>query len=294
MPQPPPEGMNWGSPGRPAQLSFTRLLADAVADMSTSGYVSRERIEMWLSLLRNAAERELGPVTNIDDMVKRGLGATFKKLVDDGKVITYVPGVARFNIQMVRPQLRAELDRRIMASADLIKLHRREVIERTLQRFTGWSTSIPPGGDDTIDKRETRTDIGKSLAQFKYERRRVDIDQGHKLIANISEIVGLDAGAIAGVWHDHGEHDKAYNARPDHMDRAGKIYLVRDSWAHSEGLIKALNGYTDEITKPAQEPFCRCRYTWITSPRRLPDQFLTNKGQEWVERGRIEALRRAA
>ena len=33
-----------------------------------------------------------------------------------------------------------------MASAKLIKLNRDAAIERTLQRFSGWSTSIPVGG----------------------------------------------------------------------------------------------------------------------------------------------------
>lgn len=275
-------------------LNFQQLLSRAIADMAATGYTSRERIEDWVVLLRNAAERELGSDADIDGILSRSLGAQFRRLIDNGRVVNFVPNVKPFNIEMIRPQLRAELDRRVLAAADLIKLRRKDAVEETLARLIGWSTSIPPGGDGTIDKRETRAAIGKSVAQFKYERRRVEIDQSHKLIANINAIVATDAGAIAGTWHSHGEHDASYHAREDHLERVGKIYLIRDSWAHRDGLVKSVDGYTDEITAPGQEVFCRCWLTYFTSPRQLPDQMLTRKGQEWVERGRLERQRRMA
>lgn len=285
----PPEGTRWPAGGY-AGMPFQRILAEAIADMAAHGYSSRERFERWLELLRHAAERDLGPDAQIDEATRRILGDVYRKLIERGGVAQYVPGVERFTLTMIRPELRAELDRRILAAADLIKLHRREAIERTLQRFQGWSTSIPPGGDGTIDKRETRASIGKSVAQYKFEKRRVDVDQSFKLIANISEIVATDQGAIAGIWHDHGEHDPRYNARKDHLARSGHVFLVRDSWAIQEGLIKrGSRPYMDEVTKPGVEPFCRCWYQWILSPRRLPDQCLTKKGQEWVAAGAMRA-----
>ena len=121
------------------------------------------------------------------------------------------------------------------------------------------------------------------MAQFKFERRRVDVDQGHKLIANVSNLVATDAGAIAGIWHSHGEHDRSYNARKEHLARAGKLYLIRDSWAHRDGLVKPMHGYMDEIDMVGQLPFCRCFYQYVTSPRRLPDEMLTRAGQRWIE-----------
>lgn len=263
--------------------SFRKVLADAIADMAATGYVSRERIDQWIVRLRNVAERDLGPESQIDEATARQLGMIFERLAEKGGIERYVPGVSRYTLAMVKPQLRAELDRRILASADLIKLHRRDAIDRTLARLVGWSTSIPPGGDGTIDKREVRSTIGKSMAQFKFERRRVDVDQGHKLIANVSNLVATDAGAIAGIWHSHGEHDRSYNARKEHLARAGKLYLIRDSWAHRDGLVKPMHGYMDEIDMVGQLPFCRCFYQYVTSPRRLPDEMLTRAGQRWIE-----------
>ena len=274
----------------PQPHTFGRLLAEAIAELSSTGYVNPERVNEWIVRLRNAAEREFGPIERIDDDVRLRLEAIFRNLTDAGKIADYVPGISRVTIGLVKPGLRAELDRRILAAADLIKLNRRKAIETTLQRFSGWSTSIPPGGSGVIDKRAVRAEIGKSVARVKYEARRVNIDQGAKLISNIAEIVALDNGAIAGIWHDHGEHDKSYDADPKHLARSGKLFLVRDSWAIVQGLVKRGSApYTDEIDKPAVRTFCRCYYVWITSPRRLPPELLTIRGKEWVERGRQAA-----
>lgn len=283
---PPPEGTRWPGLGYGIR-SFRQVLSDAIAELSVTGYVSSEQIERWVDELKRAAEYELGPDWHVDAATRAKLDGLFAKLVERGRISDYVSGVTRFDLSMVRPQLRAELDRRTIAAADLIKLHRREAVERTLQRFRGWATAIPPGGDGTIDKRETRTSIGKSMAQLNFERRRVDIDQGFKLVSNIAEIVAQDQGAIAAIWHDHGEHDRSYNARKEHLARSGRLFLVRDSWAIQQGLVRrGSRPYTDEIDKPGQAVFCRCWYQWITSPRKLPDDVLTRAGQEWVAEGR--------
>jgi hypothetical protein len=271
-----------------AQPAFHEVLAHAISEIAATGYVQPDRIDYWAARLRNAAEQALGAEEVINRDTARRLGAVYDRLIERGKIVERVPEVSRFTLVQVKPKLRAELDRRIIASADLIKMDRRGAVEHTLDRLRGWSTSIPPGGDDTIDKRQVRATLGKPISEFKYARRRVDIDQSHKLIANISEIVANDAGAIAGIWHDHGEHDKAYDARKEHLARAGKIFLVRDSWAHKQGLLRAVNGFTDEIDRPAQLVFCRCFYQWLTSLRRLPDEFLTRAGQEFVL-GRLAA-----
>ena len=90
----------------------------------------------------------------------------------------------------------------------------------------------------------------------------------------------MGSGAIAAVWHDRGEHDHGYDARPEHLARSGKLFLVRDSWAMTDGLVrKGGLQYTDEIEQPAELPFCSCTYQYVTSPRSLPDTVLTAKGR---------------
>ena len=48
MPPPPPEGINTLGP-EIYRFSFRRLLAEAVSYIANVGYVSREKIEEWLS-----------------------------------------------------------------------------------------------------------------------------------------------------------------------------------------------------------------------------------------------------
>jgi len=271
--------MNYSAP-----YGFHRVLRDAIADVAARGYVSAEQIDFWRGLLRNAAEREMPSEAQIDAMMRDAMGAIFRREIDNARVIRLVPGVSRYSLAMVRPQLRAELDRRIMASADLIKLRRREAVEKTLARFAGWSTSIPAGGAGEVDKRETKEAIGKGVAQFRFEQRRVAIDQGHKLVSNVAHIVALDSGAIAGIWHSHWRQ-AGYAARPDHKARDERVYAVRDSWAIRDGLMNKGAGYLDDMTAAGEEPFCRCFVEYITSPRRLPDTMLTRKGQEWLADG---------
>lgn len=273
---------------------FSEVLRAAVADLAATGYVSQERLDEWVARLRNAAERHVGPEWRVDEEVRRGFGELFERFVDGVRLPEFVPGVGRFTKEMVKPRLYAELDRRIAAAADLIKVNRAEAVDRTMKRFRGWATSLPPGGDETVKKADVRNLVGKELREYRYHKRLVDNDQGHKLVANVAALVAQEAGAIAATWHSHGASDRSYDARREHLARDGKTYLIRGSWADKEGLLRPVNGYTDEITAVGQEVNCRCWYQYALSPRRLPDEFLTRRGQEWVERGRIELARRMA
>ena len=266
---------------------FKEVLAAAMKELAATGFVSEERLLDWVVLLRNAAEREVGPDYAVDEDIRQGFTRLYERFVE-GTGLEKRIDIPRYTKEMVKPRLRPELDRRIVAAADLIKLNKKEAVDRTLKRFSGWATSIPPGGYDDFDIRETSTAIAKDLKDYRYHKRLVDNDQGHKLIANVAAITAEAAGAIAGEWHSHGATDRSYNARKDHLSRDGKIYLVRDSWAHKQGLIKPVHGYLDEVTAPGMEVNCRCWLTYIVTPRKLPDVFLTRKGQDWIA-GRLAA-----
>lgn len=257
------------------------MVRQAVADLLARGYQSAAQIEHWLGLIRAAAEREIGDEGRLDAETRRHLEALYSKLVERGQVLEQVPGVGRYTLAMIRPDLRAELDRRILASANLIKLHRREAIEKTLRRFEGWSTAIPQGGEGAIDKREVRAHVCKSAKDFRYERRRVAIDQGAKLVANIADIVAVGNGAVAAEWHSRWR-EPHYDYREDHKERDRRVYAIRDNWAIRAGLMTKGAGYTDEMTRAGEEPFCRCSMQYILSPRQLPDAMLTRKGQQWI------------
>lgn len=268
---------------------FYSVVQEAVADISENGFDSVERINRWIDRLRLTAETSMVTPEKMRQMLDDGLKAIYRKMVDRGGLYERHPTVGRFTIEQVKPKLRAELDRRVLASAQLIRLNRAQAIEKTIQRFSGWATSVPKGGSDQVDRREVTKNVRKSLSQLPFEERRVLIDQGHKFTSSLSEILATDGGAIAATWHSRWRQ-AGYNYREDHKERDQLTYAVRGNWAIERGLMKpGPNGYTDDITKPAEEPFCRCTYRYVYALRDLPADMLTAKGRAELQRVRVVA-----
>jgi hypothetical protein len=120
----------------------------------------------------------------------------------------------------------------------------------------------------------------RAFTSLPFIERRVIVDQGHKLTASIHEIVAIDGGAIAGIWHSRWR-EIGYDYREDHKDRDRRIYVIRNNWALKRGLMRlAGREYTDQITQPAEEVFCRCHYEYLYTLRDLPPDMLTTKGRE--------------
>jgi hypothetical protein len=263
-----------------AQESFYSVVSLAIKDMAEHGYDSQERLDEWMRRISLSAQQTLVPLSTMQDALKTALTQAYTRAVKQQPPPT--AGIkGRFTLAHVHPKLRAELDRRIAASAQLIKLNRAQSIDRTLQRFSGWATSIPVGGTEQADKREESVRIRKAITQLPFEERRVAIDQGHKLSASINATIAEGNGAIAAIWHSHWR-ESGYDYRPAHKARDTHIYLIKDSWAHQQGLIKkGPDGYTSDITQPAEEPFCRCFWQYIYSLQKLyavaPELF-TQKG----------------
>jgi len=280
---PPPDGFGT------ARRSFRETLARAVEDLVANGYDSAERIAHWVAAIRESAARTITPGHVLTEGLRAMMSAVYRAKVERGGILRYHQGVERFTLERVAPRLRAELDRRIAASASLIRVNREEAIGTTLRRFAAWATSIPAGGSEAVDRRRVQENVRKPLRSLSFEERRVTIDQGHKLVSNISEILAVDGGAIAGVWNSNWRQAN-YDYRERHRERDGRVYLVRGCWAQERGLVKAgPDGYTDEITRPGEEVFCRCHYSWIHSLRRIPPDMLTERGREELARVRMAA-----
>jgi hypothetical protein len=268
--------------------TFYEVITAAINDLAIHGFDSAERLAYWQEEIRVAAERDLTPTYKMEEQLREAMSAVFTKLVDKEGILKSHPGVPRFTIQRLKPQLHDELRRRILMSADLIRLNRRQSIDKTVQRFSGWASSIPKGGSKNVDKKEEKETIRKALSSLPFEERRVLIDQGHKLAASISHTIASDGGAIAVRWRSKWRQ-AGYNYREDHKERDNHVYLLKESWAKRAGLVKVNeDGYYENITAVAEEPFCRCFAVWIYSLRDLPDDMLTKKGV--AELKRVRAL----
>lgn len=273
--------------------SFKATVDAAVDDLAEHGFDSAERVAYWQRRLRQAAEREagLGAASTMDDMIREVLRRTYERLIENGKLVAFHPGIERWTLERVKPELRRALDKRILASADLIRLRKKQRVEETLSRFSGWSTSIPVGGSADPEKAKAKASIKKPIASLPFEERRVLTDQGHKLVSSLNEITAAGGGAIAAIWRSNWRQP-GYDYRPDHKDRDEHIYLLPKSWAVERGLIKAgADGTVDDVTRPAEEPFCRCRHVYIYSLRALEKaapEMLTAKGKKVLADARAE------
>ncbi|WP_337049968.1 hypothetical protein [Serratia fonticola] len=265
----------------PRNKTFFEELTAAVNYYLDRGWEEEDALLSWSTRLRRAALRE----NQNTDVTRAHLTGLYKRLVTDGGILKNQPsdGISAVTLRAIKPALRAELDRRIFASTSLIKLNREQAVERTLQRFQGWATSIPPGGAAAIDKVEQKQAIRKSLLEQSYINRRLAIDQGHKLVSNITYLTSIQGGAIAFIWRSNWRRP-GYQFRLDHKERDERIYLIRDSWAVQQGLIKPVNGYYDDITAAGEEVSCSCKIHPVYSPQRLPDEFLTEKGKHEFNR----------
>lgn len=272
--------------GRP--MTYAETIAAAIADITAHGYDSAARVDYWAAEIRKAAERSMKSDADVERMVREAMTEVYRKQVEAGGVIRANPGVSAFTIEQVKPELRAELQRRIAASIDLIKINRPQAIAKTEQRFRGWATSVPAGGSRTVQKGEEKANIKKALSSEPYEVRRVIIDQGQKLANAINTTVAVGGGAIAAEWHAH-RYTPESRARPEHARRNGEIFLIKGSWADQAGFVKlAGHQWTDQVEQPSELPFCSCSWRHIFSLRSLPSECLTEKGKDALEEARAK------
>jgi hypothetical protein len=271
-----------------ARQKFNALVNEAVRYFAKRGVVSDHDLDAWVDRLTIAARDAMVAPSALARMMANHLRAVYARAearqrlrppkVDMRFAAQFTPRHFQAMSRIV-PKMQRDLDAKILASANLIKLNREEAIAQTMRRFRGWASSVPEGGT-AAPLGDPQADIRKPLQRLPFIERRVLIDQGHKLNANLASTIAENSGALAGVWNSNWRQ-LHYNYRPDHKERDQHVYAIRDNWALAAGLMKAgPDGYTDEITQPAEEINCRCWYLYLFSLDKLPDEMLTAKGRE--------------
>ena len=256
---------------------FDDILKEAVDYVIAHGFDNSPSLASLISRLRHAAELTATPEKIVKQRMASYLEQIFDKTTSRRGISKAFTDLPILTIDRIKPELRGELDRRILANAQLIKLNRNEAIDKTLQRFSGWMTSVPKDAR-AIDKKEAIANIKKPLEQLRYEENRRNIDQGHKLIESVNAVIAIQTNAIAATWSSRWRR-AGYDYREDHKELDGKTFAIRGNWAIEKGLMKR-GKYTDEIVQPAQLPFCSCSWEYISTLSQLPDDMITKKGRD--------------
>lgn len=265
--------------------ALRKALEQAIREFTDHGFDSTERLNEWMRRLRAIARQGEPRHAVIERKASAALESKFKRSISYAVAHKKHPGVSKFTLDRITPSLRPVLRQRIQASAQLIRLNHDEAIEKCLQRFSGWATSVPAGGSRVVNRTDVKAEVNKSLRQLEFSERRVLIDQGHKLMSSIDAVIAQQTGAIAGMWRSHYKQP-GYNYREDHKERDSKVYVIRGSWAMENGYINVKDsaGYLDDMTQAGEEPFCRCYVVYLNNLRDLPKQMLTEKGLEALKK----------
>ena len=116
---------------------FDAALAQAVEEISEHGFDSTARLEALINKLRQAAVASLIPETQVHERLTRSLQSLYNKYVNRRQLLKLHEGASQFTLDRVAPRLRADLDRRILASVSLIKRNREDAVSADNQAVRG-------------------------------------------------------------------------------------------------------------------------------------------------------------
>jgi hypothetical protein len=266
--------------------NFFTVLTLAINYFAEHGFRTQKDLEYWVKRLKESAEKTLPPARTTEEAVRRQLMEAYRKLItkrqSSSSALLLLLGVNRFTLDRVKPSAKAELERRVLASKNLIKLNREEAISTTLRRFEGWVSSVPTTGAAELDKRDLKRRIRAPIAKMDFLQRRVIRDQVGKFTQAVNSLIATRGKAIAGRWHSRWR-EPYYDYRKDHKERDELYYTIPDNWALTQGLMKVgAPGYTTDVTQPAEEINCKCSYRYIFDLADLPDDMLTEKGRQSI------------
>lgn len=237
-----------------------------------TGNPDMDQLRAMVPQIRGALEGAFPSDEQIVEEVAKRLGARFRQGLKSLPK-RHKGFVGRLGPEIISDQYRPMLRQRIHASAQLIRLNRDQEIERQLKRFVGWATGSVPSQAKRSDKGELSKGLTKSLQQESFERRRVCIDQSHKLLAAVDDVIAIEHGAIAKKWRHVIPH-AGYQSREEHLKLDGKVFAVRNNeMLKARRMTKAGRPYAEEVDpQPAVEPGCQCFWESIYDLEDLPDE----------------------
>jgi hypothetical protein len=309
------------------KFEFAKVIREAIAFFQRNGYTNEADLEAWSARIELAAKGAMHPPRQSAEMLAEHLSSIYTRNVRKipshlqtlqqhvAKAQRMTPG--RFfapytSAPMLQAKMKKELDARVMQSVGLIKLRQEAAVNGTLRRFKGWVSSLPTqasmtegyGGTpygvipihrkpkDTEGAKDLKESFAKTVRQVKFEKNRLNIDQGHKLNAALNSVLAENTGAIAVVWRSNWRQAN-YNYREEHRERDGEVYALEGNWALMAGLMKAVprpdcpSGYYGALEAEGegfgQPVYCRCygRYIYnLDELEKIAPEMVTDKGRK--------------
>jgi hypothetical protein len=266
----------------PRKSIYKDVVSAAISDLEDHGFDGMARVDRWVGLLSRDAVASAPVMPAVVADLNRRLDKEYKRAVHTQRGKHHV-GLEPSAIRAVEASLEGMVERRLEAAKVVLEGARSAAIHTAIRRFVGWATSLPAAGQPSDKQaRMARDGVLKALKGISRAEGRIVDDQCRKLTSDIGGAVASQREAIAGIWHSRWR-EPGYDYRPDHKDRDLLVYLVRDSWAVRGGLVRGKR-YTDDVTRPAEEPNCKCHYQWVYQLSDLPEAMLTKRGRDYLTR----------
>ena len=98
---------------------FYRIVAEAITDFEIHGFDSQQRLDHWMREIAGAAKAAQVPEREVIERLSGQLDRAYRSTLSRPRLARVHPGVGKWTIEKIKPELRGELRRRILASASL-------------------------------------------------------------------------------------------------------------------------------------------------------------------------------
>jgi hypothetical protein len=186
------------------------------------------------------------------------------------------------------PSIMERFDWCIKTYGEQASLYREDQLGRFCDLVSQLLQQTPEGGSKDNSLKRQITNIKSEVRSLAMWDELFYIYKTSSFPSEVEYIFKLENNPIACVWYynprdEQGDYRKTY----DHRQRQGHVYAVRGNWAIEKDLMRAgPDRYIDEISRPCQEVGCMCHLRWLYALRELPQDMLTKKGKEELERVR--------
>jgi hypothetical protein len=271
---------------KPIRLFLELAQQDLSVNGSSPEKIARLKYEFQSLLKTIYFYRDVNNV--VDKYITPQLTKTYSSQIERGDIFDYHKGVSRLRVSELKPELQDKLRQRIQANKQLITDYyldtETKAVNNAVANWLNTTSFNKVLSDDIIRGIVSKCDEAVST----YDISRRAIDQSHKLIADFNAVIADDAGAVAGQWHSH-KKTATYMARPEHEKLNNKIYVIKNSWAVKQGLLKkGSNDWLEDLKEqPAQLINCTCYFVYfyeydLIALFKLKPEIFTEKGKAFI------------
>ena len=183
------------------------------------------------------------------------------------------------------PVLQALLDEHVDSYAEQASAFFEKQKSAFDAQLAAFLSEIPIGGTKAAVVRSHVNPLKRALSDLLEWGAEMSRLQSMSFVSEVSDFLSPAGGdALAMTWH----YSRPTCLVPSHEALQGRVYLVRDSWALKQGLLRADRAFVDDTRKFRREIGCMCSASWLFYLPSLPEDLLTPAGVAKLAEGQAK------